>query len=198
MATLEAASSTAGDDKQILVVTSRSDLRAWLAANHERGSGLWLVRSDPGRPDFVLGYDDLVEEALCFGWIDSQVKKLPDGRTVLWYSPRRKGSIWSRLNKVRVDHLASSGLIEPSGWAAINRAKEDGTWTLLDSVEDLVVPEDLADAFEATPLARTGYDAMPPSARKTYLASVVMAKTEATRRRRVERVISRCERGLRP
>jgi uncharacterized protein YdeI (YjbR/CyaY-like superfamily) len=198
MATLQAADATAGDDKQILVVTGRADLRSWLAAHHTRRDGLWLVTREPDESGPAIDYDAIVEEALCVGWIDSQVKKLPDRRTVLWLSPRRKGSPWSRPNKQRVAALEEAGRMGPAGLAAVERAKADGTWTMFDSVEDLVVPNDLQAAFEENPQAREGYEAMPPSARKTYLGSLVLAKTPQTRARRVERIVTRCAQGQRP
>jgi uncharacterized protein YdeI (YjbR/CyaY-like superfamily) len=108
-------------------VPSREALRRWLEANHESSAGIWLVTYKKGDPRY-LPYNDVVEEALCFGWIDSKARGLDERRTQLTLTPRRPGSNWSDPNKERVERLLALGLMAPAGLAAIERAKEDGTW----------------------------------------------------------------------
>lgn len=158
---------------------------AWLSEHHDDTDGVWLVswKKHTGRP--TVSYDDAVTEALRFGWIDSLGRRLDDDRTMLWFSPRRGGSGWSRPNKQRIARLEREGRLEPPGRAVIDRAKADGTWTLLDDVEDLIVPEDLAAAFDDHPGARAHWERFPPSARRAILEWIVQAKRDATRARRI-------------
>lgn len=158
----------------------------WLEQNHERPAGVWLVswKKSTGRQAF--GYEDAVVEALRFGWIDSKGGKVDEERTMLWFAPRRKSSAWSRSNKERIARLEREGRLEPAGRRSVEAAKANGTWTLLDDVEDLVVPEDLAAALDARPGARGSWDAFPPSARRQSLYWIAEAKRPETRSRRVE------------
>ena len=164
---------------------SRAAWRAWLEAHHTRDEGVWLVRNKAASGLPALSTDDVVEEAIAFGWIDSVPKKLDAERSLLWVSPRRPGSRWSRLSKERAARMEAAGLLADAGRAAIARARADGTWTALDDVENLVVPDDLAEALDARPPARAEWDAFPPSVRRGILEWVLDAKREATRRRRV-------------
>jgi uncharacterized protein YdeI (YjbR/CyaY-like superfamily) len=171
--------------------------RAWLHEHHRREGGVWLVswKSLTGRPR--LTYEESVEEALAFGWIDSKARTLDDERAMLWFSPRKPGSGWSRPNKVRIERLEHDGRMTAAGRAVIDKAKRDGSWTLLDAVEDLNVPEDLAAAFAANPGAAGHWEAFSRSARRALLAWIVQAKRQETRARRVEEVASRAARGER-
>jgi uncharacterized protein YdeI (YjbR/CyaY-like superfamily) len=165
---------------------SRAEWRAWLIANHARAAGVWLVtyRASSGRQR--LDYAASVEEALCVGWVDSKGGRLDDQRTLLWFAPRSPRSAWSRSNKERVDRLMAAGLMLPAGMAAIKEAKRRGTWTLLDDVEDLVVPPDLSAAFEAQPPARANWDAFSRSSRRAILEWIVQARRPETRAARIQ------------
>lgn len=176
---------------------SVAEWRDWLAANHARGSGVWLVawNARTGRPR--MGYEEAVEEALAWGWIDSRAGRLDEERETIWMSPRRRGSAWSRSNKERVARLEAQGRMSEAGRAAVERARADGSWTILDEVEDLRVPADLEAALAARPSARERWEAFPPSARRALLAWVVTAKREETRRRRVQETAEAAERGER-
>jgi len=131
-------------------------------------------------------YAESVEEALCFGWVDSKGNKLDDERSMLWFAPRKRGSGWARPNKERIERLIAAGLMAPAGLAKIDAAKADGTWTLLDSVENLEVPDDLATALDRFSAARANFEAFPRSARRGILEWIVQAKTAATRAKRIE------------
>ncbi|WP_420454899.1 YdeI/OmpD-associated family protein [Rubrivirga sp.] len=176
---------------------SRAAWRAWLEEHHDRAEGVWLVRykTATGRP--TLSTDDVVEEAIAVGWIDSVPKKLDAERSLLWVSPRRPGSNWSRLSKQRAARMETAGLMTPAGQAAIDRAKADGTWTALDDVEDLVVPDDLAAALAAYPPAQDEWDEFPPSTRRGILEWILTAKRPATRRKRIEETARLAEVGKR-
>ena len=165
---------------------NRAEWRAWLEANHARPQGVWMIsyKQATGKPR--VEYAESVEEALCFGWVDSKGNKLDDERSMLWFAPRKRGSGWARPNKERVERLIAAGLMAPAGLAKIDAAKADGAWTLLDSVENLEVPDDLAAALDRFSAARANFEAFPRSARRGILEWIVQAKTAATRAKRVE------------
>jgi uncharacterized protein YdeI (YjbR/CyaY-like superfamily) len=165
---------------------SRAEWRRWLEANHASARGVWLVsyKARAGKPR--LPYEDIVEEALCFGWIDSREKSLDADRLLLAMTPRKKGSAWARSNKERVERLIAQGRMTPAGMATIEAAKADGSWTALDAVEALEVPTDLAEALAASPVASANFDAFPASARRMILWWIVSAKRPETRARRIE------------
>jgi uncharacterized protein YdeI (YjbR/CyaY-like superfamily) len=177
---------------------SRAEWRAWLAGHHDRSDEVWLVlwRQRSGRTG--LTYEEAVLEALCFGWIDGKSAGLDDDRTMLRFSPRKRGSGWARSNKLRVERLLAEGLMTEAGLALIEEAKRDGSWARLDAVEDLVVPDDLAAALASRPGARENWDGFPRSVRRAALLSIVEAKRPETRARRVAETARLTARGERP
>jgi len=183
-------------DYERIEVRSRAEWRAWLKANHRRRESVWLVSFKKHHPDY-LDYDAIVEEALCYGWIDSLPRKLDADRTMLLLSPRKAGSPWSRLNKERVAKLVKARKMRSPGRAKIEAAKVDGSWTVLDDVEDLIVPEDLTTALDANPSARAAFDGFPPSSKKGLLWWVKSAKTASTRDHRVAETVRLAALGLR-
>lgn len=176
---------TAPDGRPMIHPPDRAAWRAWLAANHTRPTGIWVVMDRRGINPTQVDYEAAVEEALCFGWIDSKVVKLDDKRTLQWFSPRRPRGTWARTNKARVERLTAAGLMTPAGLAVIEQAKRDGTWTVLDDVENLVVPDDLAAAFAAAPPAQENWDSFSRSAKMAILYWVIQAKRPETRAARV-------------
>ena len=179
------------DGKDVLVPPSRNTWREWLASNVDRREGLWVVYRKKSSSLDGPAYDDLVEEALCFGWIDSRVRRVDDDRMMQWFSPRREGGLWSALNKERIERLVLAGHMTEIGQVAIDRAKADGSWSQLDEVDALVVPPDLQTALEATPEGLTAYDALGDSVKKQYLWWIHSAKRPATRANRIEETIRR-------
>jgi uncharacterized protein YdeI (YjbR/CyaY-like superfamily) len=169
----------------------------WLEQNHEREGGVWLVswKKHTGKAD--LSYDDAVTEALRFGWIDSKGSALDDNRSMLWFSPRRKGSAWSGPNKSRVARLVREDRMAPAGIRSIETAKADGSWSRLDEVEKLIVPDDLAAAFAEHVGSREQWDGFPPSARRAILEWIAQAKREPTRAKRVEETARLAAKGER-
>ena len=176
---------------------SVQEWREWLAAHHTRGTGVWLVTWRAGSGGPQIGYDESVEQALCFGWVDSKGRTLDDQRTMLWFAPRKARSGWARSNKERIDRLTAAGLMEPAGLALVEAAKADGSWTLLDAVEDLVVPDDLGAALDAAPRARAHFEAFPRSVRRSILEWIVQARRPETRARRVAETAERASRNER-
>lgn len=170
---------------------------AWLAEHHARPNGVWLVswKKHTGKPRMT--YDDAVEEALCWGWVDSRSGRIDDDRERLWFSPRRQGSNWSRSNKHRIARLEAQGRLTEVARTLVHQAKADGSWTRLDDVEDLIVPDDLAKAFENHPGAIDRWESFPRGVRRSILEWIVTAKRDETRRKRITETAELAQRGER-
>ncbi len=164
---------------------SRSEWRQWLEDTHTRAEGVWLIsyKKATGRPR--MEYDEAVEEALCFGWIDSKPNSLDAERSMLWFAPRKPRTGWSKVNKERVERLIAAGQMAPAGVARIEAAKEDGSWYALDAVEALEIPGDLGEALAAQPPAAQYFEAFPRSVKRSILEWITAAKTTETRAKRI-------------
>src|SRR5213594_1694506 len=156
-----------------------AEWRRWLRDNHETAQGVWLVAYKAATGRSRLTYDESIPDALSYGWIDSLNKPLDDERTALLFTPRKIGSGWSRTNKERIARLLKEGRMEQAGLAKIAAAKRDGSWTLLDSVEALEVPDDLRRALGSAGVR--WFDALTPGRRKEHLRTLVTAKRPETR-----------------
>jgi uncharacterized protein YdeI (YjbR/CyaY-like superfamily) len=178
------------DEKPRIQPATRADWRAWLAANHRTASGVWLVswKKSTGKP--IVGYEESVEEALCFGWIDGVYNPVDDERSMQYFAPRKPRSTWARSNKERVARLEAAGLMAEAGLAAVATARANGSWASLEVIDSLVVPDDLAAALAEHPGAREHFDASSVSVRHSALAWVYQAKRPETRARRVEQVVA--------
>jgi uncharacterized protein YdeI (YjbR/CyaY-like superfamily) len=175
----------------------RAQWREWLATNHGSTRGVWLCswRAKTGRP--ACQYADAVEEALCFGWIDSTVNVLDDDRALQLMTPRKPRSTWTRLNRQRVAAMEEAGLMTNAGRRAVEVARGNGWWTIYDPVEDLAEPADLRAALDADAAARRQWDAFPPSARKAMLWWIISASQASTRLRRIAAVAEQAAIGKR-
>jgi uncharacterized protein YdeI (YjbR/CyaY-like superfamily) len=167
-------------------LNDRDAWRRWLERNHATATGVWLVglRRSTGRRG--LEYSAAVEEALSFGWIDGQAAGVDEQRSKRYLAPRRARSPWSKLNKERFHRMLQAGRVAPAGMAAVERARSDSSWSILDPVDRLEIPPDLATALDASPPARHNWEAFPPSARRALLAWIVLARRDETRARRIE------------
>ncbi|MGH9118542.1 MAG: YdeI/OmpD-associated family protein, partial [Acidimicrobiales bacterium] len=180
-----------------LIIRSRSEWRAWLADNHDRSPGIWVVTYKKAGDGPHVPYAEVVEEALCFGWIDGRGRRLDDQRTRLLVTPRRPASGWSRVNKERIARLLAAGAMTPAGIVVVEAAKASGTWVAFDDIENLVEPDDLRRALDADPVARGNWEGFPPSARKAILVWVTSAKRPDTRARRVRETVEEAAAGRR-
>ena len=186
-------------DHERVEITSRTELRAWLEENHAHGDTIWLVTyKKSARPDLYVPWDEIVREAICFGWIDSQAAKLDDERTMVRLSPRRRGSVWSAINKAHVAELEPQGLITEAGWAKIEEARSDGSWEFLDDVDAGIIPDDLAEAFDAAPGSREQFESFPMSTIRATLGWIKMAKRSETREKRIAETVEKSAAGVRP
>ncbi len=184
-------------DYEQFPAANRAEWRAWLEQNHQTERGVWLIyfKKESGRTR--VSYDDAVEEALCFGWIDSVVKKLDDDSYQQFYSPRKKTSNWSKLNKERVEKLVEQGLMREAGFKMIEIAKARGKWDALNEVEQLLVPDDLQALFDENPDAARHWDAFSRSSRRGILEWILNAKRPETRQQRITKTADMAARNLR-
>ena len=184
-------------DRERVHFETGTQWRSWLDEHHESTDGVWLVswKTATGKPR--MSYEDSVVEALAVGWVDSMGLTIDEERSMLWFARRKPTSGWSRPNKQRVERLEAEGRMGPAGRRAIEVAKANGAWTLLDDVEDLVVPDDLAAALAALPGAAAQWEAFPPSARRAILGWIVQARTAPTRARRVAEAAEKAAVGKR-
>jgi uncharacterized protein YdeI (YjbR/CyaY-like superfamily) len=171
--------------------------RAWLSRHHRDTDGVWLAQWKRASGKIPLDYAKIVEEALCFGWIDGLTNTLEDGRQAFLITPRRKGSAWSRSNKERVDRLIAEDRMTAAGMSVIERARADGSWSALDAAEALIEPVELAAALDANPEARRQWDAFPRSPRRALIFWVTSAKRPETRQRRVTVIVDEAAQGRR-
>ncbi len=162
--------------------------RSWLQKNHVKKDAVWVIfyKKSSGKP--TLTWSDAVDEALCFGWIDSTKKTLDHEASIQFFSKRKAKGTWSKINKAKIIRLTEEGLMMPAGLACIERAKENGSWTILDTVEELSIPEDLEKAFKSRPGSKAFFMSLSKSVRKMMLHWIVMAKREETREKRLTEI----------
>ncbi|WP_428514142.1 YdeI/OmpD-associated family protein [Roseovarius sp.] len=184
----------AADTAERIEVRSLDELHAWLAANHASAPSVWLVTFRK-HTAFHLPYDDIVSELLCWGWIDSQPRKVDDDRTGLLIAPRNPRSAWSAANKARIDDLRAAGRLQPAGEALVAAAQNSGMWTFLDDVERLERPDDLTDALGDLVAV---WDDWPRSVRRGTLEWIKTARTTQTRNKRIEDVVDSAAANRRP
>lgn len=168
---------------------SRQQWRKWLEKNHDKKDEVWLIcyKKETGKPSVV--WSDIVDEALCFGWIDSIRKSIDSEKYKQRMSKRKPKSTWSGINKAKVKRLIKEGLMTEAGLRAIDVAKKNGYWTILDEVEKLTVPEDLARAFKKKPGSKAHFDSLSRSAKRILLVGLVMAKSKETRMKRIADIV---------
>lgn len=179
------------DGRDVLVPATAAAWRRWLGRHQDRTDGIWVVHRKKSSPLTGPTYEDLLQEALCHGWIDSLTKRVDEDRMYQWFSPRRPGGLWSRPNKLRVEALVAAGRMTPAGQAVIDRSMADGSWSQLDEVDALVVPPDLAAALADSPEAGAAYLALSDSAKREHLWRIHSAKRPETRARRITEVVRR-------
>jgi uncharacterized protein YdeI (YjbR/CyaY-like superfamily) len=168
----------------------REDWRVWLAENHATAQEAWLVIHKQHMAQAGLTYAEALEEALCFGWIDGILKRIDDEKHTVRFSPRRKNSIWSELNKKRVGKLIQAGRMTEAGLAKIQEAKANGQWEKAAVREDVrVVPRELMAALAQNAQARENFEKLAPSYRRQFIYWINDAKRDETRRKRIEATI---------
>lgn len=185
-------------DRAWVEFASLADLRRWLGANHASSAGVWAVYPKVSKGESDLSWSGIVAECLCVGWIDSLPGKVDERRTRVYISPRKPRSGWSRRNKNIVEQLIADGRMLPAGLQVVEQAKANGSWSLLDASEDMVIPEVLAKALAEHPGAEEGFAAYPDGAKKAMLQWVYTAKREETKRTRAQIIAAAATAGVRP
>lgn len=179
--------------KPELYFKSDMEWRTWLANNYGNSDGVYLIFYKVEMEIPSMRWEEAVKVALCYGWIDSTVKSLGEGKRRQYFCPRKTKSVWSALNKKYIKELIATNLMHESGLKKIEVAKKDGSWTALDDVENLVVPQDLQAAFDKNNKAFAHYQKFAPSYRKSYLYWLNQAKRAETRAKRITEIVQLCE-----
>ncbi len=183
-------------EKEHLYFKNANEWRAWLHDNHDSSTGVYLIFYKVSSEAESMRWEEAVNVAICYGWIDSTVKKIDDERRRQMFTPRKDKSVWSKLNKTYIEKLIADNLMHESGLRKIEIAKQNGSWESLDQVENHIMPEDLLLAFSQNKLALENYNNFSPSYRKSYLYWLNQAKREETRKVRVAEIISLCEQNI--
>ena len=181
---------------QRIFIENVGQLRDWLKVNHAQNESVWLVKWKKDFGQTYISYDEIVDELLCFGWVDSLPRKLDTTRTMLRISPRNPKSNWSKVNKEKVGQLIKNGKMEEPGLKMIEIAKNNGAWDFLDDVEILVVPKDLEEAFRKNPKAKYYYERFPNSSKRGILEWIKNAKQQHTRQNRITETVEKAAKNL--
>ncbi|WP_114822124.1 YdeI/OmpD-associated family protein [Chryseobacterium sp. KLBC 52] len=185
-------------EKQTFYVNAKEEWRQWLEENHHREQSVWLICNTRKSNLPMVYWTDLVDEALCFGWIDSTRKTIDEGSFMQLFSRRKPKSTWSKINKDKVQKLIENNLMMEAGFETIRIAKENGSWNILDSVEDLIIPEDLNEAFKLHEGSETYFLSLSKSMKKMLLQWIVLAKRPETRKNRTDEIARQAAQHKKP
>jgi len=177
---------------------TQADWREWLQENHLSKQAVWLIYYKKKSKTPSISWSEAVDEALCFGWIDSTAKPIDDEKYMQFFTKRKAKSVWSKINKDKVEKLIATGKMSQAGFESIEIAKENGSWTILDIVEELTIPEDLEDAFQANKGSKDFFMSLSKSVRKAILQWLVLAKQQATRQKRINEIAELAAKKLKP
>ncbi|MES2617331.1 MAG: YdeI/OmpD-associated family protein [Bacteroidota bacterium] len=177
---------------------SKKAWRKWLMKNHETEQSVWLIcyKISSGIPS--ISWSDAVDEALCFGWIDSVRRPIDNEKFMQFFSKRKPKGTWSKINKDKIEQLIAAGLMMPAGLDSIEKAKQNGSWTILDEVEALIIPKDLEKAFKNHPGSKDFYLSLSKSIKKQILHWLMTAKQTDTRQKRIAEIVESAAQNLKP
>jgi len=176
---------------------NRASWRAWLQRHHKTKQNIWLVLHKKGSPTPGVLYPEAVEEALCFGWIDSKPQKRDAHSFMMYFAVRKPRSVWSKINKERISRMVKEGLMTPAGMIKIKEAKKDGSWSALDSVDELEMPGELRKAFAKNKNALKNFEEFPASVKKQLYYWVNAARQPATVTARIKDIVSKAAKNVR-
>jgi uncharacterized protein YdeI (YjbR/CyaY-like superfamily) len=198
MSTTQAISKSSDIEIDTYCPTSAEDWRQWLLRNHDAKQSVWLVYYKKNAKKPTVTYSDAVDEALCFGWIDSRAKPLDDEKFMQFFSRRKPTSVWSKVNKTKIKRLVEEGKMTQAGFDSIERAKQNGSWTILDEVEELIVPSDLNAKLEEYPRAMEFFLKLSRTDKRNILQWLVLAKRPETRSKRIKEIVELADQHLKP
>ena len=177
---------------------SRQEWREWLHDNHDKKQSIWLIYFKKKSNAATIIYSEAVDEALCFGWIDSKSKPLDEEKFMQFFSRRKEKSVWSKVNKEKIERLISERLMTKAGYEIIETAKQNGFWTILDEAEALIIPDDLEKAFEKKANAKQYFLCLSRSDKRNILQWLVLAKRQETRENRINEIVKLAEQNQKP
>lgn len=183
---------------EIFYPKSLTAWRRWLEKNHISKQAVWLVFYKKSSQKKSLTWSEAVDVALCFGWIDSKKIKIDEETAHQFFSKRKAKSTWSKINKEKVENLIATGLMREAGYISIETAKQNGSWTILDEVEELIIPKDLKAELKNKPVAKVYFENLSRSVKKAILQWLVMAKRPETRQKRIDEIVGMAAQKLRP
>lgn len=178
--------------KPLLYFSTAVEWRNWLEENHSSYNGVYLIFYKVSSEQPSMRWEEAVKVAICYGWIDSTVKRIDHEKRKQYFSPRKPKSVWSKLNKMYIEQLITDNLIHPAGLKSIEIGKKNGSWETLNDIDNEVIPRELKTAFNKHPIAYKNFKNFAPSYRKSYLYWLHSAKRESTRLKRVEAIITLC------
>lgn len=178
--------------------SNKDEWREWLEKNHKKEESIWLIFYKKKSANFNLSWSQAVDEAICFGWIDSVKKSLDEERYIQYFTKRKPTSIWSKINKNKVETLTKQGLMSDAGLKCVRIAKENGSWTILDTVEKLIIPKDLERKFQQYPNSKDYFQSLSVVIRKRLLYWVISAKKKDTREKRIGEIAEMAGKKLLP
>ncbi len=185
-------------DKETFCPKSRADWRKWLERNHQSKESVWLIYFKVSTKLPSLTWSEAVDEALCFGWIDSIKKPIDEKSYMQYFSKRKPTSTWSNINKMKVANLIQNNLMMPAGFQSIETAKENGTWSVMDDIENLIIPDDLQAALNEDERAMAFFERQSKSMKKGLLHWVASAKRMETRKKRIAEIARSAAKGTIP
>nr|WP_315034127.1 YdeI/OmpD-associated family protein [uncultured Chryseobacterium sp.] len=186
------------EERQKVYLNASTEWRKWLEENHHTEQSVWVVCNTRKSKLPTVDWSDLVDEALCFGWIDSTRKTIDEYSFMQLFSRRKPRSTWSKINKEKVERLISNKLMTQAGYETIDLAKKNGSWEILDSVEELTIPEDLEEAFENHDGSKDYFLSLSKSIRKMLLQWIVLAKRPETRKKRIDEIVQEASQKNKP
>jgi uncharacterized protein YdeI (YjbR/CyaY-like superfamily) len=185
-------------EKETFCPRSQQDWRQWLQENHRTKQSVWVIFYKKKANVPTLSWSEAVDEALCFGWIDSVKKTLDEGSFIQFFSRRKPNGTWSKINKVKITQLIAEGKMAEAGLESIERAKQNGSWIILDEVEELIIPDDLERALSTQPDAKAFFLSLSKSVRKLMLYRLVVAKQAETRQKRINEIVETASQNKKP
>lgn len=177
---------------------SRQQWREWLQDNHDKKQSVWLIYYKKKSNIPTVVYSDAVDEALCFGWIDSKAKPLDEEKFMQFFSKRKVNSVWSKVNKEKIERLISEELMTKAGLEIIETAKQNGTWTILDEAEALIIPKDLDNEFQKKVNAKDYFMSLSRTDKRNILQWLILAKRQETRQNRINEIVELADQNQKP
>lgn len=177
---------------------SQQEWRLWLQNNHKATQSVWLIYYKKGSGRRTLTWSEAVDEAICFGWIDSTARPIDENTFMQFFCRRKLGSVWSKINKEKVKRLIENESMTEAGFKSIETAKQNGSWVILDEVEELKIPRDLSRQFTMHPGSKKYFMSLSRSVKKSILQWLVLAKLPATREKRISEIALLAAQQLKP